>query len=176
MYECVRATCVLGPMKFRSPGTGVMDGCGLLCRYWELNLGLLKERQVLLATPDIIFLILHYFICTSSFSNNRTSDKPHWLLPLHKASYVLLSIVFVFYYWFCFSFHFAWMGFCAFSFSSFYSISFITPHTSNMYFSFQFYRKGETKRGGGMRERVSSSKEQWYITYWNVKMKSVFVC
>jgi hypothetical protein len=32
----------------RSSGTGITDRCKMPCRYWELNLGLLEEQQVLL--------------------------------------------------------------------------------------------------------------------------------
>jgi E3 ubiquitin-protein ligase NEDD4 len=31
-----------------SPGTGVMDGCEPQCGFWELNLSVMQEQQVLL--------------------------------------------------------------------------------------------------------------------------------
>jgi hypothetical protein len=46
------------PEDIRSPGTGVTDGCELLCGCWELKLGPLEEQAVLLTgelSPPISF-------------------------------------------------------------------------------------------------------------------------
>lgn len=51
-----------------APGTEVTEGCGLLCEYWELNLGPLDERPPpLTAEPSLQILGLLIFIkCISS--------------------------------------------------------------------------------------------------------------
>jgi hypothetical protein len=47
---------------FRSPTTGVMGGCELLCGFWELNTGSLQAQPVLLsAEPPPYFLHLDSF-------------------------------------------------------------------------------------------------------------------
>lgn len=43
--------------------TRVMGGCEPTCRYWELNLGPLKEQQILLTIqPSLQSLILKFFL------------------------------------------------------------------------------------------------------------------
>ena len=45
----MHAWCSWRPEEdIRSPVSGVMDGCDLPCRHWELNLGFLQEQGVLL--------------------------------------------------------------------------------------------------------------------------------
>ena len=43
----------------RSPGTSYMSGCEPPCRWWELNLGLLQEQEMLLTTGP--FLQANFF-------------------------------------------------------------------------------------------------------------------
>ena len=64
MYECFACMYVLyhicawylwtSEEVIRSPETDVVGGCKSICWCWDLNLGPLKEQQVLLATEPAL--------------------------------------------------------------------------------------------------------------------------
>lgn len=41
--------------NMRSPGTGVIGSCELLCEYWDLNLGPVEKQPVLLTVSPVLF-------------------------------------------------------------------------------------------------------------------------
>lgn len=57
MCACAPCVCVTKCLwklerALGAPGTGVIESCEQLCRYWELNLGPLQEQLVLLTTES----------------------------------------------------------------------------------------------------------------------------
>lgn len=88
LYVCVCAQCaclvtIWVREDFRSPGTGATDVCKSSCGCWELNLGSIREQQVLLTDGHL---------SSSSLSNFKI-----WFLILCFCDY---------YYYYCASFCF----------------------------------------------------------------------
>lgn len=52
-----------------SPGAGVTDGCEPPCRYWNVNLGPLKDQQLLLTTETSVWPPV--LILSAGVSGNR---------------------------------------------------------------------------------------------------------
>ena len=50
LLACLSAVYMCEREGVRSPGTGVIDSCDLLCGCWELNSGPLEELPMLLTT------------------------------------------------------------------------------------------------------------------------------
>ena len=56
MYVCVPYACQMSreaEEDIRSPGTGITDGCKLLCGYWEVNPGPLEQLVLFTTEPSL---------------------------------------------------------------------------------------------------------------------------
>jgi hypothetical protein len=88
--------------SIRFPGTGVTDGCGPECGYWELNPGPLESMllttelfpQLLESIISILTPLSHHFFCTQliPFSFQQTKK---WLKDFNMSSLELLYLALI---------------------------------------------------------------------------------
>lgn len=60
------------------PRIGVTDGCELWCRHWELNLGPMKEQQVLLTAKPSVKTQAKLFMGTVLPYQGLAQKSVHW--------------------------------------------------------------------------------------------------
>lgn len=94
---CVLCMCLVPLSSEESataPGTGIMDGCELTCRYWEVTPSPQQEQQVTLTDEPPLqpqLSALPNRVHESAVTSGSSFQGTHMVLPLQKELFLLFK-------------------------------------------------------------------------------------